>query len=71
MRFSGKIYKDGKFWLAEIPILDAMTQGYTRKNAVEMAGVRNHKDIGHSNHGYAKPNSTLERIITQKSKPTA
>ena len=37
MRFSGKIYKDGKFWLAEIPILDAMTQGHTRKEALEMA----------------------------------
>ncbi|MBC8457698.1 MAG: hypothetical protein H8D67_06875 [Deltaproteobacteria bacterium] len=30
MRFSGKIYKDGRFWLAEIPILDAMTRGHTR-----------------------------------------
>jgi predicted RNase H-like HicB family nuclease len=30
MRFSGQIYKDGQFWLAEIPILDAMTQGHTR-----------------------------------------
>ncbi len=37
MRFSGRIYKDGKFWLAEIPILDAMTQGHTRKEALEMA----------------------------------
>ena len=37
MRFSGKVYKDGKFWLAEIPILDAMTQGHTRKEAFEMA----------------------------------
>ncbi len=36
MRFSGKVYKDGEFWLAEIPILDAMTQGYTRKEAFEM-----------------------------------
>jgi len=36
MRFSGKVYKDGKFWLAEIPILDVMTQGYTRKEAFEM-----------------------------------
>lgn len=36
MRFSGKVYKDGKFWLAEIPILDAMTQGRTRKEAFEM-----------------------------------
>ncbi len=37
MKFSGKIYKDGRFWLAEIPILDAMTQGHTRKEALEMA----------------------------------
>lgn len=36
MRFSGKIYKDGKFWLAEIPILDLMTQGRTKKEAYEM-----------------------------------
>ena len=36
MRFSGKVYKDGKFWLAEIPILDAITQGHTRKEALEM-----------------------------------
>jgi hypothetical protein len=36
MRFSGKIYKDGKFWLAEIPIIDLMTQGHTKKEAYEM-----------------------------------
>jgi predicted RNase H-like HicB family nuclease/DNA-binding XRE family transcriptional regulator len=36
MRFSGRIYKDGKFWLAEIPILDLMTQGQTKKEAYEM-----------------------------------
>jgi predicted RNase H-like HicB family nuclease len=36
MRFSGKIYKDGKYWLAEIPILDLMTQGRTKKEAYEM-----------------------------------
>lgn len=36
MRFSGKIYKNGKFWLAEIPILDVMTQGHSRKEAFEM-----------------------------------
>ena len=36
MRFSGKIYKDGKFWLTEIPILDLMTQGRTKKEAYEM-----------------------------------
>ena len=36
MRFSGKIYKDGTFWLAEIPILDLMTQGRTKREAYEM-----------------------------------
>jgi len=36
MRFSGKIYKDGNYWLAEIPIIDAMTQGRTRKEAFAM-----------------------------------
>ncbi|MBT7864676.1 MAG: helix-turn-helix transcriptional regulator [Gemmatimonadetes bacterium] len=36
MRFQGRVFKDGKHWLAEIPILDTMTQGYTRKEALVM-----------------------------------
>lgn len=36
MRFSGKIYKDDKIWLVEIPILDLMTQGRTKKEAYVM-----------------------------------
>lgn len=36
MRFAGRIYKDGKFWLAEIPILDLITQGHTKKEAYLM-----------------------------------
>lgn len=36
MRFEGKVSRDGRFWLAEIPLLDAMTQGRTRKEALEM-----------------------------------
>lgn len=36
MRFQGKVYKDGKFWLAEVPIFDAMTQGHSRKEALTM-----------------------------------
>ncbi len=36
MRFYGKVYKDGDFWLAEAPILDAMTQGHTRGEGFEM-----------------------------------
>jgi hypothetical protein len=36
MRFEGKLTRDGRFWLAEIPMLDALTQGRTRKEALEM-----------------------------------
>ena len=36
MRFHGRVYKDGKFWLAEVPILEAMTQGHTRNEALAM-----------------------------------
>ena len=36
MRFQGKIYKDGNFWLVEVPIFDAMTQGHTHKEALAM-----------------------------------
>ena len=37
MELEAKVYKDGKFWLVEIPGLDAMTQGRTRKEALAMA----------------------------------
>lgn len=36
MRFEGKVARDGRFWLAEIPLLAAMTQGRTRAEALEM-----------------------------------
>lgn len=36
MRFQGKIYKEGKWWLAEVPLFAAMTQGRTRKEALTM-----------------------------------
>jgi predicted RNase H-like HicB family nuclease len=36
MRFQGKLYKDGKWWLAEVPIFAAMTQGRTRREALAM-----------------------------------
>jgi len=36
MRFSGKVFREDRIWLAEIPILEAMTQGRTRKEALEM-----------------------------------
>ena len=37
MRFEGRIRKDGKFWLAEIPAFDALTQGRTKRDALAMA----------------------------------
>jgi Helix-turn-helix len=37
MEMEGKIWKDGKYWLVEVPALDAMTQGKTRKEALAMA----------------------------------
>ncbi len=36
MRFEGTVVRDGRWWLAGIPILDAMSQGRTRKEALEM-----------------------------------
>ncbi len=38
MRFQGVIRKDGKFWLAEVPVFDALTQGRSRKEAFGMIG---------------------------------
>lgn len=36
MKFQGKLFKDGKFWLAEVPFLELMTQGKTRKECLKM-----------------------------------
>ena len=36
MRLDGRIWKDGKFWLIEVPMLDVMTQGHSRKDALYM-----------------------------------
>jgi predicted RNase H-like HicB family nuclease len=36
MEFEGKVWKDGKYWLVEIPILDVMTQGKSKKDALRM-----------------------------------
>lgn len=37
MRFEGRIRKDGRYWLVEIPAFDAMTQGRTKREALTMA----------------------------------
>lgn len=36
MKFQGKAFKNGKFWLAEIPSLELMTQGITKKELLLM-----------------------------------
>ena len=36
MRLEGTVVRDGRFWVAEIPLLEAGTQGRTRKEALEM-----------------------------------
>lgn len=38
MRFCGRIYRDGNYWLAEIPTLEYLTQGRSRQEALEMIG---------------------------------
>lgn len=36
MRFQGKLNRDGKYWLAEVPVFDAITQGRSRREALAM-----------------------------------
>jgi hypothetical protein len=36
MVFETKIYKSGKHWIAEVPELDAITQGHSKKGAMKM-----------------------------------
>jgi len=36
MELEGKVWKEGKFWLIEVSSLNLMTQGKTRKEALEM-----------------------------------
>ncbi|MHC4470781.1 MAG: helix-turn-helix domain-containing protein [Planctomycetota bacterium] len=36
MRLEGRLERDGRWWLAEIPVLDSVTQGRTKAEALEM-----------------------------------
>ena len=38
MRFSGRIFREGKYWAIEVPVLDVVTQGRTRREAYSMIG---------------------------------
>ncbi len=36
MTYRGRVWREGRIWLAEVPLLVAMTQGTSRRNALEM-----------------------------------
>ena len=36
MRFAGRVFKVGEHWAVEVPLLDIVTQGRTKKDALEM-----------------------------------
>ena len=36
MELEGKLWKSGKFWLIEVPAIEVMTQGHSRKEALKM-----------------------------------
>ena len=36
MRFAGELYRDGSFWLAEVPVFEAITEGDTPEEALTM-----------------------------------
>jgi ribosome-binding protein aMBF1 (putative translation factor) len=65
MRFDGYVYRDGHHWLAGIPILDAMTQGRTKKEALEMIAdwvetLVNQKGFSATIHSVAKDRFEIE-----------
>ena len=36
MRFAGRVFKVGKYWAVEVPLLDLVSQGRTKKDALGM-----------------------------------
>jgi hypothetical protein len=36
MRFAGRVFRVGRFWVIEVPILGVVTQGRTKREALEM-----------------------------------
>lgn len=63
MRVEVRVFEEGAFWLAEVPALDAMTQGTSKEDALYMA-----KDMvecladrpGFSVTMYPRPDGTFE-----------
>lgn len=55
MRFQGTLRRDGRWWLAEVPMFDALTQGRSRGEAFEMIAdwfvtMTDNPDLGVSVH---------------------
>ena len=48
MKIKGTVWKDGRWWLIEFPLLDAMTQGKTRKEALAMGADWVESDMNRS-----------------------
>lgn len=59
MELEGKIWKEKKHWLVEVPALAVMTQGRTRKEALEMI----QDAIRETVHSYFKNVNKSFRII--------
>jgi predicted RNase H-like HicB family nuclease len=36
MEFEGRLWKEGRYWLVEVPVLGTMTQGKSKKDALRM-----------------------------------
>jgi predicted RNase H-like HicB family nuclease len=36
MRFAGRVFKSGRYWAIEVPVLTVVSQGRTKKEAYEM-----------------------------------
>ena len=36
MRFNGNVFRNGKYWAIEVPMLGITTQGLTKRDAFEM-----------------------------------
>jgi hypothetical protein len=46
MRFSGRVWKEGRWWLVEVPALEIVTQGSTKREALSMIAdaIEGHAD---------------------------
>ncbi|HSX10912.1 MAG TPA: helix-turn-helix domain-containing protein [Chlamydiales bacterium] len=66
MEIQARVWKDGKFWLVEIPSLDAMTQGKSKADAIRMA-----KDlVTEMIQSYFKTKGDVKVVVSNQSKDT-